>query len=187
MLHASLLTSFALLLAVVNGAPQDPENVGSKGYGFTMTTQFDKTAKPTLMSAPLTSSYPASNPYNLSISPETSRSTEYTYIYTYPSPLEYISKISITKCDTNTTTFTSYNHSPTPYNSSDAVLTTSTSTGPGNPFHVSPIATATSSGVVCTTSYSNSYYFKGFLSVSCMDRTEDCCKDFGMNCPGEMV
>ena len=183
----SLLVAFVLLTTLVNGVVQyQKKDVGSKDYDITMATQFYNSPEPTSVSALPTSSYPASNSYNLSTSPSTGYRT-YTYIYTYPSPLQYISKITITNCGANDTTLTSYNPAPTSYNSSDAVPTMLTSTGPGNPFHVSPVTTATSSGVVCTTLRSNSYYFKGYLSVSCMDRTDDCCKDFGMNCPGEMV
>ena len=188
MLCACLLTSFAWLFA--NGAAWHLKyNIGSTGYGVTTSTQFHRTSEPTFTSALPTPSYPASNP-NTSICPITSSSTDgqnYTYIYTYPSPLEYTSKITITNCGTNATTSTSYYPSPTSYNSSNTVSITSTSTGPGNPFHVNPIATVTSSGVVCTTSYSYSHYFKGYFSVSCVDRTDSCCKEFGMNCPGEMV
>ena len=165
-------------------------DVGSNSYDITTSSQSYYASKPTLTSAPPTPSSPASNPYNSSIPPVTSpstSSTSYTYIYTYPSPLEYISKVTLINCVTNATTFTSYSPSPTAYDSSNIGSTTSTATGPGNPFHVIPVATATSSGVACTTSYTHSYFFKGYFSVSCVDRTDSCCKEFGMNCPGEMV
>src|SRR5436190_7652385 len=97
---AGFLTSFVLLITLVNGVAQYRKNdVGRNDYGVTTSTQFYSTPQPTSISAVPTFSYPASNPYNSSMSPVSSPSIDYksyTYIYTYPSPLQYISKITIT-------------------------------------------------------------------------------------------
>ncbi len=107
----------------------------------------------------------------------------HTYIYTYPEPLSYTSKITITQCGA---TNSSVSSTPTEYTTYST--TTGIDYGPSNPFPPpSPLATSCSSGVTCTTAQSYSIYLKGNLYASCKNRNETCCKDFGMNYPGNMV
>ena len=89
-----ILTSFALLIAFANGVAQDPKNIGDNDY-YAITMPYNP-SEPTLISttsAIPTSSY--SDPYNSSVSMVTSPVItgyqNHTYIYTYPSPLEYTS------------------------------------------------------------------------------------------------
>lgn len=125
-----------------------------------------------------TSASPSSS-YSSTTETEPPSYQNHTYIFTYPEPLSYTSKITITQCGATTSTSTSY----TTYTSPTGI-----DYGPSNPLPPpSPLATVYSSGVPCTTAQGYSIYFKGNLYASCKDRSESCCKNFGMNYPGGMV
>jgi hypothetical protein len=125
--------------------------------------------------APLSSSYSTTEP--------TPTYQNHTYVFTYPEPLSYTSKITITNCGPTAASIYSTSTSYTTY-----TLPTGIDYGPSNPFEPPhPLATMCSSGVACVTAQSYSIYYKGNLYVSCKDRTESCCKTFGMNYPGSMV
>src|SRR5438552_1549014 len=70
-----------------------------------------------------------------------------TYIYTYPQPLSYTSKITITQCGTTTASIYSTTTGYGPYSSSSGASATAIYTGPSNQFQPPyPLATQCSSG-----------------------------------------